>query len=75
MDTKEKDYLITLDDNKEYALIDMMEFAGSNYVYLIELENYENTIFAELVDNKIRTIQDKELYAKVIEEFAKRKDL
>lgn len=69
---EKKDYIITLDDNKEYALISSIEYNGKKYIYLVELENNENCIFAELVnDNIVKEIEDQLLLAKVIEQFTK----
>ena len=43
-----KDYIITLDDNKEYALVNTIVYNNKHYVYLIEMDNFENCIFAEI---------------------------
>ncbi len=69
---KKKDYIITLDDNKEYVLINSIEYDGRKYIYLVELENNENCVFAELVnDDTVMEIEDQVLLANVISEFAR----
>ncbi len=68
---EKKDYIITLDDNKEYALVNQLEFEGNRYVYLIELNNYENVIFGEINNDTITIIEDNEFRSKIISEFAK----
>lgn len=69
---KNKDYIITLDDNKEYALISSIQYNGKKYLYLVELENNENCIFGELVnDDTVKEIEDEAVLASVITEFAK----
>ena len=69
---EEDNYILTLDNNKEYALVSTLEYAGRTYVYLVELENNANCAFLELVDDKkVRTITNKHLLSKIIREFAK----
>ncbi len=66
-----KDYIITLDDNKEYALVSSMIYLDKKYVYLVEMDNHENVIFRELTNDTVKIIEDGELLAKVIDEFKK----
>ena len=68
---EKKDYIITLDDNKEYALVNSIEYEGCKYVYLIELNNYENVLFGEISDDTITIVDDPEFRSKLIAEFAK----
>lgn len=69
---EEDNYILTLDNNKEYALVSTLEYAGRTYVYLVELLNNANCAFLELVDDKkVRTITNKHLLSKIIREFAK----
>ena len=69
-----KDYIITLDDNKEYALVDTITYEGVNYVYLIELNNHENCFFAEVRGDTIIDIEDKELLKEVISVFTEKEE-
>ncbi len=71
----DKDYIITLDDNKEYALVRSITFEDHNYVYLIDMDNYDNVIFGEMVGDTIKLIEDGELLAKVIDQFKKLEDM
>ena len=69
--TDDKDYVITLDDGKEYVLVNTIENKGQKYVYMVELDNNENCLFAELNGYTIKMIEDENLLRKVITEFAK----
>ena len=67
----DKDYIITLDDNREYALVSSMIYLDKKYVYLVDMDNHENVIFGELTNDTVKIIEDGELLAKVIDEFKK----
>ena len=71
---KEKDYIITLDDNKEYALVSTIIYGNKRYVYLIEMDNHDNCIFAEMNGDTIKIIEDQLLLANVIAEFKRVED-
>lgn len=67
-----KDYIITLEDNKEYALVKMIEKKDKKYVYLMDIHDYNNFIFGELVGTKINRVTDDKLLSELIIEFAKK---
>lgn len=75
MNMEKKDYIITLDDGKEYALVKSIEFNGCNYVYLIELDNYENVLFGEVENDTLKIVEDKEFLSQLINEFAKAEEV
>lgn len=68
-----KDYILTLEDDKEYALVNTLKMDDKNYVYLVDLHDYNNFIFGELIENKINKVTDNKLLSKLVMEFAKLK--
>jgi len=61
--------IVTLDDNKDYSLINAMEFEGKNYIYLIELNNFSNIVIGEINGDTITTIEEPILYGKLFMKF------
>ena len=43
----EQSEILTLDDNKEYTVAFTTMLNNKNYVFLIEINNYENNMFCE----------------------------
>lgn len=43
----EQSEILTLDDNKEYTVAFTTMLDNKNYVFLIEIDNYENNMFCE----------------------------
>ena len=43
----EQSEILTLDDNKEYTVALTTMLKNKNYVFLIEINNYENNMFCE----------------------------
>ena len=43
--------ILTLDDNKKYSVVFTTELNAKNYVYLIDQDDYTNTMFCEF-DNE-----------------------
>ena len=41
----EQSEILTLDDNKEYTVAFTTMLDNKNYVFLIEIDNYENNMF------------------------------
>lgn len=69
-----KDYIITLEDGKEYALVNALIIDNKKYVYLVDIHDYNNIIFGEFVADRIDKVTDNELLSKLIVEFAKLKE-
>ena len=67
----EKDLIITLDNEKEYAVVYNLMFNEKNYVYLAELEDFKNYIIGELANDEIIHVTDANLLGQLIMEFAK----
>lgn len=44
--------MLTLDDNKKYSVVYSTEYNNKNYVYLIDQDDYTNTLFCEFDNNK-----------------------
>ena len=67
----DKDYIITLDNNKKYALTNTLTLDGKKYVYLLNMDNLADYIIGEVVDDEVIHIDDQNLLGKLILEFAK----
>ena len=44
--------ILTLDDNKKYSVVYSTEYNNKNYVYLIDQDDYTNTMFCEFDNDK-----------------------
>ena len=67
----EKEYIVTLDDGKKYAIVNSITFNDKKYVYLSELEDFSKYIIGELINNEIVEIDNNNLLDQLIMEFAK----
>lgn len=43
--------ILTLNDNKKYSVVFTTSFNNKNYVYLIDQDDYTNTMFCEYDNN------------------------
>lgn len=43
--------ILTLNDNKKYSVVYTTELNSKNYVYLIDQDDYKNTMFCEYDNN------------------------
>jgi len=43
--------ILTLNDNKKYSVVSSINYNNKNYVYLIEQDDYTNTMFCEFDNN------------------------
>ena len=43
--------ILTLDDNKKYSVVFSTEYNQKNYAYLIDQDDYTNTMFCEFDNN------------------------
>lgn len=64
----DKGNTLTLEDNNEYAVVDKYVNNDTTYVYLVDINNTENIIFAKLDNDEIVTLTDPD----EIEEFIKK---
>lgn len=68
---EEKNLIVTLDNNKKYALVNSILFNEKKYIYLAELEDYKNIIIGEIENDEITIVDDNELFGQLIMEFNK----
>ena len=66
-----KDYVITLDNNKKYALVNMITYNGKRYAYLSEIDDFAKYIIGEMIDDEIIQVEDNNLLGQLIIEFSK----
>lgn len=62
--------IYTLDDNKDYLVVDTFEMDGYNYVYLVEADSHSNVICGKLVDNRLDVILDEEELEKFLKKVS-----
>ncbi len=43
--------ILTLNDNKKYTVVSSAKYNNKNYVYLIDQDDYTNTMFCEFDNN------------------------
>lgn len=67
----DKDYIITLDNNKQYAVVDILTFNEKKYIYLTELNDFANYIIGEVIDDEVIQVEDQNLLGQLIIEFSK----
>lgn len=68
-----KDYVITLDNNKKYVLVNMVTYNEKKYAYLSELADFSKYIIGEVINDEIVEVEDKNLIGQLILEFSKLK--
>ena len=68
---KEKDLIVTLDNNKKYVLVSSIMFEGKKYVYLSGLDDYKDFIIGEIKNDEITVVSDTNLFGQLIIEFNK----
>ena len=49
----EQGEMLTLDDNKKYSVVFSTEYNSKNYVFLIDQDDYTNTMFCEYDNNRV----------------------
>lgn len=68
---KEKDLIVTLDNNKKYVLVSSIMYEGKKYVYLSGLDDYKDFIIGEIKNDEITVVSDTNLFGQLIIEFNK----
>ena len=48
--------ILTLDDNKKYSVVYVTELNSKDYVYLIDQDDYTNTMFCEYINNELEKV-------------------
>lgn len=58
----EQGEMLTLDDNKKYSVVFSTEYNSKNYVFLIDQDDYTNTMFCEYDNNRgLEEVSDPEI--------------
>ena len=68
---QDKDYIITLDNDKKYVVVDSLNFQDKTYLYLAEYNDQTKYMVGELDNEDLVEVQDKKLLGKLLLEFAK----
>ena len=58
--------ILTLGDNNEYCVVDIIENINTTYIYLVDLNNNSNIIWGKIEDDYISEISDPDELEKVI---------
>ncbi len=45
--------VIKLEDNKKYLVVDMCEYYGAKYAFLVEVSNKKNIIYVKVLENGV----------------------
>jgi hypothetical protein len=62
--------ILTLNDNKKYSVVYTTEFNSKNYVYLIDQDDYTNTMFCEYNnDNGLEEVVEPEIIEQLLIKF------
>lgn len=59
-------YVITLEDENQYTVIDKFDKEGTTYIYLVDINNMANFIYAKLIGVTIEEITNLEELKMVI---------
>lgn len=65
----EQGELLTLSNNKEYAVVSSIIYQGCNYVYILDTETYKDYKLCKYVDEELTVVKDEELLKKLIVKF------
>jgi hypothetical protein len=62
--------ILTLDDNKKYSVVYTTELNSKNYVYLIDQDDYTNTMFCEYDNNNgLEEVTETEIIEQLMTKF------
>ena len=65
-----QDEILTLSDNKKYVVVYTTELNAKNYVYLIDQDDYTNTMFCEYDNNNnLEEVSDPEIIEQLLLKF------
>ena len=67
---EEKEYILTLENNKEYALIKTIAYDGNSYVFLIDLDDCETYVVGKVEENNIEIVKDNDLLNILLAHFS-----
>lgn len=62
--------ILTLNDNKKYSVVYTTELNSKNYVYLIDQDDYTNTMFCEYDNNnRLEEVVEPEIVEQLLAKF------
>lgn len=61
--------ILTLNDNKKYTVVYITELNSKKYVYLIEQDDYTNSMFCEYDNNKLEEVIEPEIIEQLLTKF------
>lgn len=62
--------ILTLNDNKKYTVVSSINYNNKNYVYLIDQDDYTNTMFCEFDNNNgLEEVSDSSLIEELMKLF------
>ena len=62
--------ILTLSDNKKYSVVYTTELNSKNYVYLIDQDDYTNTMFCEFDNNNgLEEVAEPEIVEQLMAKF------
>lgn len=64
-----KDNSVIQVNNKEYTVVSIIKVEKDKFAYLINIDNYNDIIFAKIKKNEIEVIEDKSVLKKLIKLF------
>ena len=56
-------------ENKNYAVVKTLKYNNSKYAYIINLDNYSDTLFVEEIKKELEIVKKKELLSNLIKEI------
>lgn len=65
----EQGELLTLSNDKEYAVVSSIIYQGANYVYLLDTDVYKDYKLCKYEDENLMVVKDEELLKTLITKF------
>lgn len=66
-----EEYIMTLDNNKRYVIINALEFESVKYLYLINIDDENDYMITEFLEDSVKEVDDEQLQLKLVKEFSK----
>ena len=66
-----EEYIMSLDNNKRYVIINALELNGVKYLYLINLDDENDYMISEFLEDSVKEVEDEALQLKLVKEFSK----
>lgn len=68
-DMLEQGELLTLSNDKEYAVVSSIIYQGANYVYLLDTDTYKDYKLCKYEDENLIVVKDEDLLKTLITKF------